>query len=824
MYANILLPLSLAEHYLYEIPDALVGSAAVGMRCLVQFGPKRFYVGIIASLQEDSLGIDKEKIKSILSLPDDHPIVSPEELISWQWTANYYLATIGDVLCAALPLTLIPESETSVYLHYDRLDDLELSEEEALLIERIPLIKGNKLNFDALLSYIGKGCKLRSFDTLLDKGFFSIEEEINRVQKKIGARFLALSNDYCTEEALLQLENTLRKQPARLRLFHRFLELQAEDEEGIEAFVSEEKLISGDAARKNVLRLMLRSGIFREIYLQKKTPQYRNKRPLEEVSPLSRVQPTLFIAPDYSEELLFIGRQIRATIAQGKRVLLLLPQSNGLEGDAEILRQQLHLADEPIYLYTSNLSNRERAALRYRMFESDQPMLIVGSRTASFIPSNHLGLIIVAEEQDPFYKQQEPAPRYNARDLLIFRASQLGIPILLTSVTPSLESLYNVQQGKYVLIDNSRKMPVAPLSCIDMEYERSTKRLKYGSLLSLPLREELTKTLARGEKVIVLSSRRGFAPVMYCKRCNNSIRCSYCDVSLTYHSQTNRLVCHYCGYTIVPPTQCPKCNDLGNLAASETLEVRGFGTERIEDELRALFPHKSIVRIDADTLRGKGRKERMRQNLADGVGDIFVGTQQLVHFAPLEGIRLIAVTQLDQMLAIANFRTDEQIFNLLYQLAVKYPQAHLWVQTNDPKRPILTVFHEEEKEHCASTIPQRYSSFLMKERQLTLFPPYIRLINVIVKSVKESDVIEVAQSIFSRLSPISDCFSYVSAPITPYVSRIRLQYIRYIALRVAPQSSSKSVRYTLKKTLEEVRKELLSARRSRIIFDVDPQG
>ncbi|MBB6275951.1 replication restart helicase PriA [Porphyromonas circumdentaria] len=824
MFAHVLLPLNLEDSYLYSVPVEIANEVAVGMRCVVQFGAKRFYVGIIASLTEDNSEAKGKKIKPLISLPDKTPIVTQEEIDFWLWAAHYYMATPGDFLRASLPTTLIPESETIVYIHLDKAE-VQLPPDEALVVETLRRLYKNKIRFDLLLSNIIGTRKMKLFEALLERGILSVEEDIHKASNRIGTRCVGFTPAYRTEDAIVTLIDNLHRKPARLRLIQRLITLQEEENLSFGGLVPEKKLTLDKPSTQQLLRCLLADGILEIVYqTEPSSEKHRETSTSLEVN-LPVDKPTLYIASDYKEEMHYLGQHIRWIIASGKRVLLLLPQSTILDKASGSIQRELSLYNIPICLYTSTLSMRERAALRYRMMGTDDPLLIVGSRTASLLPAHLLGLVIVAEEQDTFYKQQEPAPRYHARDLLIARAQKLGIPILLSSVTPSAESCYNVAQGKYHCINATHPVRRASIEAIDLQYERSTKRLAYGKLFTLPLREAIEQRLQRGERTIILSALRGFAPYVFCNRCHESLKCIHCSVSLTYHKRRNVLVCHYCGYTISFPSECPKCSSVGDFASSEILELKGFGSERIEDELATLYPDVPITRIDVDTFRSKEQKQSLRENLEEAASSIYVGTQMLMHFPPIKGVTLIGVTQLDRMLSISNFRTDENVFNLLYQLSVKYPDARVLLQTSDPERPLLTLLQQEKIQDNGYTSSHAlFMEQLLEERCLTNFPPFVRLITIIVKATEEQDAALVVRQLSSSLQSYSSYFSAVSMPMKPYVSRVRLQYIRQITLRLQAKVSSYAIRSILRERINALRENSLEARRVRILFDVDPQN
>ncbi len=822
MFAHILLPLHLADSYLYKVPVELSEEVAVGMRCVVQFGTKRFYVGIIASLTDHDDDARGKKIKPILSLPDKKPIVTPEEIELWRWAAHYYMAMPGDFLRAALPSTLLPESETIVYIHWDK-TDVSLSLEEAEAVERLRCLHVKKMRFDLLLSTVIGARRMKVFNSLVEKGIFSAEEDIHRASHTLGVRSVGFTAFYRTEEAIAALLDSLRRKPARLRLLHQLLSLQDAKNLSFDGVIPEKELTQGNPSVQQALRHLISDNILEIVYRSPLVASQKTNETELSTELLPSDKPTLYIAPDYQRELQYIGRSIRSVIKQGKRALLLLPQSTVLEGALERLQEELGLPDVTTCLYTGTLSDRERAALRCRLMETEEPMLIVGSRIASLLPARQWGIIVVAEEQDAFYKQQDPTPRYHARDLLVARAQKLSIPMLLSSVTPSAESYYNATQGKYHCVDDGRDVPQATIETINLQYERATQRLRYGQLFTHPLQISLAQTLKNGGKAIILSAQRGFAPYVFCNKCNETIKCIHCSVSLTYHQSRRALVCHYCGYSMPFPRQCPKCSHFDDFATSETMELKGFGSERMEVYLAELFPDVVITRIDADTFRGKERKKKLRQELEEASSSIYIGTQMLMQFAPIEGVALVGITQLDQMLSISNFRTDEFVFDLLYRLAISYPKATVLIQTSDPDRPLLQYLRKGEGRTQGTLAYKSFMEKILEERCWTHFPPFVRLINVVVKAKEEADAQQTALYLSDALRQYTSLFVSVSAPMKPYVARVRLQYVRQVTLRLEAKASSSAVRRTIRETFTNLTHRFSEVRKSKVLFDVDPQ-
>lgn len=765
MQAKVLLPLALEKELNYRIPEAWLKTVAVGKRVVVELGKSQKRIGLVIEiipLEETT----EYELKDILEVLDEKPLVTEEEIAFWRFLSYYYIVSLGSILAVALP--------------------------------------------SALLSYTARG-----------KG----------ASQPQGEEVARLGKGFRTEEALRDVMGTLQGAHRQRHLLARFLELLPRD-------CSEGPLLSGSVPLKTLFADLPPN---KKTNLQATWQRLRSKhpslfevahRPLEQPSsspttppryqdstsqlPRDTTKPIIFWASNDDEQYHFIANEVHTTLRRGLRVLLLLPQSSSPECDEEYLRQLLNLPDVPIAILTGQTSSEKRLKLRQRLLETDQPLLIVGSRLATFIPSNLLGLIIIAEEQDLYYKQQEPSPRFHARDSLIFRASKLAIPILLTAVTPSLETLYNLHERKYHLIKHQPNAPrqAVDLEVIDLKRERKIGRLKWDKMLTKPLRDEISKTLNRGEKVLLIAARKGYAPYLFCTECGESLRCHQCDVSLTYHQARQRLVCPYCGYSTVATTDCPTCREKGLQTATNSLKQRGFGTERLEEELAHYYPHSSLARIDAETTIRKSDRKALKEQVRLGQADIYLGTTVVTRLTSLQEIGLVALPQLDLLASFPDFRNDEQLYTMLVRLAKRFPTAKLVIQTSDTQHPLLAQLQHSPLEKVLEE--------LLKERDLFGFPPYQRLIRLIVKETNRSIVEDAASLIAETLRSEEQAFAEVQGPFEPSVGRVKLYYIRHITLRLNPHTSSHYVRTTIHHVLAHLQQRYSYCRRVKLFFDVDP--
>lgn len=827
MWAKVLLPLALHEELLYTVPSSFQNQVALGKRVVVELGKRTTYVGIITELFSDESSLSKGdfELKSLLLVWDEQPIVSEEEISFWRFLSFYYLVPLGDILVAALPSSQLPRGTTRVAVDYEALRayNPEDSRDKAY-IRKLVDSKISSLSFSEFVSLLGGGAvtlfdKLRLLDILKD-------EKLEEVPiAATGVESYTLGKSFQSLDALEDVALSLKRAPAQKQVLMRFVELLPLDDEekpDLHSSVPVREIYEGDPLRREALRRLQAKlpDLFTLSYLP---PRLTHSPVVEELSnapsyfssaPLDPHKPTLFWAYDDAEQYAFIASHVKYTLSQGKRVLLLLPQSSSPEGEEIFLRPLLALQKEPIVSLTGQTSQKKRMEIRKLLLETDTPLLIVGSRLATFIPSKDLGLIIVAEEQDGYYKQQEPSPRFHARDSLIFRAQSLQIPFLMTAVTPSLETFYNVKAGKYNLIRQAEKqLPSPNIELIDIKRERQINRLKKDCIITQALQQRIEEVLSNKGKVLLLAARKGFAPFLACSKCGESIRCHRCDVTLTYHRYRNQLICPYCGYSTAVPSVCPHCLQLGE-AEQGSLKKKGFGSERIEIELQSYFPQEKIVRVDAETTRNKSDRKRLKEDILSHEANLFVGTTLITRLTTLRDIELIAVPQFDLLASYPDFRNDEQLYSLFVRLSRRFPQAKWVVQMSDIGHPLIESIRK-------NSLSETYEA-LLAERDFFHFPPYQRLIRLILKGRNRQELEEAANIYASALCKEKKAFLEVEKPIEPFVSRVKLFYIRHITLRLNSQCSSRFIRDRIREIIRELRKQYLLCRKVNLFFDVDP--
>lgn len=818
-YAQVILPLPLFSLFSYSVPEELDGRISVGSRVLVQFGRKKFYTGIVDSLTGESPG-DFE-IKSIMALLDEAPIVRYPQLKLWEWISDYYLCSEGDVFKAAVPTGLKPESETWISLNPDYVlpEGKHFSDKEAMVVELLEQEK--KLR----LSELEERLKIKRSSTLvskmLDSGILEIAESISTRYRPKTETCIRLTIPRDNPEQLNSVLDAVTRARQQEKALMAYLDLSHWMKGGESPLeVTRDALLERSGVSPSVLNAMREKGIF-ESY---KVSINRFNMPVEDIvslSPLSSPQIKALdsIREEWKEKnvVLFRGvtgsgkteiytHLISSTIRHGSQVLLLVPEISLTTQLTDRLRA---VFGSRLLVYHSRFSDNERVDLWKKLLSTNEPYLIIGARSAVFLPFARLGMVIVDEEHEQSYKQYEPAPRYNARDTAIVLAKMHGCKVLLGSATPSIESYYKATTGKYGLVELESRYDDSPLpevEIVDMRKQRK-ERLNKG-ILSIPLMEAANAALAGGNQIIMFQNRRGFAPVVVCKACGWTPKCQNCDVSLVYHKSTDSLHCHYCGFSMKQPHICPACGE-------NNVEVFGYGTERIEEEIIDGFPGARISRMDLDTTRNKNAYHDIITEFSNQETDILIGTQMVSKGLDFGKVKVVGVVNADTLLNHPDFRSNERGFNMLEQVAGRAGRRKekglVVIQTTDTDNEILKfVKHHDYKAYYEAEI---------KQRMALNYPPFSKLIMVYIKN-KDAMIVDSAAQLLS--AALRDVFGErVLGPEKPFISRVATYYLQQIMLKIENGASLSKVKAILRRIYESLARDP-KIKSSVLYYDVDP--
>ena len=818
-YVDVLLPLPLANWYTYSLPESLEGQVQTGSRVIVSFGRKKFYTALVANVHY--CPPEGYEIKDVTEVLDTRPVLLPQQFRLWKWMASYYLCTMGDVYKAALPSGMKLESETIVTANpdYEATTPLAPREQQVLdLLAQDPeqCITQLEKRTDATRNI------LPVINSLLAKGAISVKEELKRNYKPKTEIRVKLSPDCQTEERLHQLFDELGRAPKRLALLMKYLELSGffTDKASLRE-VSKKELLTRADATPTIFNRLVEKGIF-ETYLYEVGRLDREQTRTVAINPLNPAQQAAYdaILSHFREKNVCLlhgvtssGKTeiyihlIRQAIENGQQVLYLLPE---IALTTQITERLKRVFGGRIGIYHSKFPDAERVEIWQKQLRPEGHYdIILGVRSSVFLPFHNLGLIIVDEEHETTYKQQDPAPRYHARDTAIMLASIYGAKVLLGTATPSIDSYHNALAGKYGLVtlnERYKDIRLPEIRIVDIK-ELARKKMMNGPF-SPELLAAVRQALERHEQVILFQNRRGFAPMIECKVCGWVPKCKNCDVSLTYHKGLNQLTCHYCGYTYAVPRSCPACG-------SVELVNRGFGTEKIEDNIREIFPDAKVARMDLDTTRSRSAYERIIADFEAGKTHILIGTQMVSKGLDFDHVSVVGILNADNMLNYPDFRAHERAFQLMAQVAGRAGRRDkrglVILQTKSPDLPVI---HQV----VTNDYKQMYED-QTAERKLFHYPPFCRFIYVYLKHRKEDVVTQAADTLAAWLRTAFG--DKVLGPDKPPVGRIQMLFIKKIVIKLDLNMSGTKVRdYLL-----SVQRQLIEDERFRslvVYYDVDP--
>lgn len=817
-FVDVIVPLSIASQFTYSLPPELEGSVQVGCRVVVSFGVKKFYTAIVTKIHTtEPIGFETKSIEEVL---DEDPVLLPGQFRFWEWISSYYLCTPGDVYKAALPSGMKPESETTVVYNEDFEASESLGKNEQKLLDLLSADREQCVN--RLQKASGLKNILPVVKRLLDKEAIFVKEDLKRHYKPRTEARVRLVRREMDEAGMQQIFKELSRAKKQLAVLMKYVELSGWA--GRDTFLKEvtrKELLEKSGATTAILHGLVDKGIF-EVYFQEIGRLDCTETLTQPLNPLNEAQQRAYdaILRSFQEKNVCLLHGVTAggkteiyihliqqTINAGKQVLYLLPE---IALTTQITERLKRVFGGRLGVYHSKFPDAERVEIWQRQLGEKEYDVILGVRSSVFLPFKRLGLVIVDEEHENTYKQQDPAPRYHARSSAIMLASMYGAKVLLGTATPSVESYFNATTGKYGLVElteryKSIRLPRIELA--DIKELAHQKRMK--GPFSPMLVSEIRKALDNKEQVILFQNRRGFAPMMECHTCGWVPKCKNCDVSLTYHKGLNQLTCHYCGYTEPLHRSCPACG-------GTELNHRGFGTERIEDDIKRIFPEARIARMDLDTTRTRTAYERIIADFEQGKTDILVGTQMVSKGLDFEHVSVVGILNADIMLNYPDFRSYERAFQLMAQVAGragrKNRQGLVILQTKSPELPVI-------RQVMANDYEQLYYDQLA-ERQLFRYPPYYRLIYVYLKHRRE-EVLDLAAD-FMAEHLRSGLGERVLGPDKPPVARIQTLYIKKMIVKVEQTASMAKVRdYLL-----SVRQAVLEDERFRtltVYYDVDPQ-
>jgi primosomal protein N' (replication factor Y) (superfamily II helicase) len=818
-FADLLLPVPIPRLFTYRVPRELNGKILIGQRAIIPFGDRKILTGVIITVHQNPP--QDYEAKYIFDLLDDFPAVGDLQYKLFQWIADYYLCSVGEVMNAALPSGLKLSSESMVQLNpaFDPEETKhEFSEKEHILLDNL---RNDSMAYSEISKLLGVKQLYNILKSLVRKEAVILFEEVREKYKPKTERRVRLTPQYSAAHLLERLFEKLSSKPKQEAIVLKYLQLVPilQHPSSNTAGLKRSQLTEHES--ESSLKTLIKAGIFEEY--DTIVSRFGDEEEHTGVSiPLSPEQQHAFheIIKSFAthDTTLLHGitgsgkteiyiNLIKQAIDSGSQVLYLLPE---IALTTQIVRRLIKVFGKNVGVYHSKFSDNERVEV-WNGVLSGRFKFVIGVRSSVFLPFDNLGLVIVDEEHDPSYKQQEPAPRYHARDVAIMMAKMHHAKILLGSATPSIETYYQAQHNKYGLVALTKRYGEAKLPMIklaDMGRERRYKTAK-GDFSSL-LINSIHDTLSQKEQVIIFQNRRGYSPILSCEDCGWVPKCVNCAVSLTYHQYRNSLVCHYCGYRQPLPQQCVSCS-------STRLKTVGYGTEKLEEELQIHFPDTRIGRMDLDTTRTKSGYETIISDFEQGETQILVGTQMVTKGLDFDRVSLVGIFSADRMLHFPDFRSYERAYQLIMQVSGRAGRREkpglVIIQTSNPEHPLL------------QTILNRDAAYFYREqitdRQLHAYPPFTRLIELTVKHLDKKQTIKTADGLARALRDALPAVR-ILGPADPVISKIRNQYLMTILVKIPRQqgdlAKTKSI---LLRCVNEILKEKES-RNSRIVIDVDP--
>lgn len=774
MYVEVIIPLALPKNYTWAVPAHLQQQVQPGVRVEVVLGKQKKYAGIIKKIIHQAP--DRFKPKEIIQVLDSSPIVHQQQLQFWEWIAAYYLCSEGEVMQAAVPANLKLSSESIlVWNEGGNYTTDQLTDEEYIVTEALELKRELKLSEVQHLLDVTHVYPV--IKRLIEKDVCYVWEELKERYKPKKEKYVLLQDAFKDESKLEDLLNNWSRAPKQMELLLAYLHLQQTQHE-----VTQTDLLKKANASSAQLKGLIEKQVLKvesknidrlqrsktDIHINFALSPAQEKAKAEIAHCFTNKDVCLLHGITGSGKTQIYIQLIEAQIQQGKQVLFMLPE---IALTAQIIRRlEAHFGGH-IGIYHSKFNDNERVEIWQKVCNNELKV-VLGARSAALLPFANLGLVIIDEEHDPSFKQQDPAPRYQARDAAIFLANLFKAKVLLGSGTPSLESRYNAAQQKYGYVTLTERFGEGELPTIEIvDMKPYLKGKAEAVLISPALQEKIAATLAQNKQVILFQNRRGYAPYLICQTCGWIPQCEQCDVTLTYHKAKHKLACHYCGTTYPPIQTCVACG-------SHQFVQRNFGTEKIEEAVLELFPDASVARMDHDTVKGKHDHDTIIRQFEDQKIDILIGTQMVVKGLDFAHVNLVGIIDADGLLSFTDFRVNERGFHLMEQVSGragrKDAHGQVVIQASNLQHPVLKAVQQHAYEAMYQTE--------LESRQHFSYPPFSRLIRIIFKNRHEHIAEEAAHHFCNGLHTYLG--KYLSGPSQPVVNRVRNQYIWEVLLKI----------------------------------------
>ncbi len=824
-YADVLLPLPLPGYFTYRLPSELEEMTGTGKRVVVQFGKRKIFTALVRRIHDKKP--ETYDAKDILSVIDEYPLVHEIQFRLWEWMADYYMCTPGEVMNAAIPAGLKLASESVISLNTEAdLSSVVLNDREELVVEA--LLAQKKLDVSTIAHIVDLQKIIPLLNNLIEKGLITTQEQLVERYRPKMETCVRMHLTYRENEELLRdvFDNLGKRAFRQLQLLMSYINLSRNLYQR-EVEVRKADLLKSIGASPEALNTLVKKGIL-ELY-EKEASRLNaedasaspddiilsdhQQKAIDNISQqLQEKEVVLLHGVTSSGKTEIYIKLINETLIEGKQVLYLLPE---IALTSQIINRLRKYFGERVGVYHSRHNENEKAEIWYHTLNREVPErtgkydVILGARSALFMPYVSLGLVIVDEEHDTSYKQYDPAPRYNARDTAVYLAGLHGAKTILGSATPAVESYFNAWRGKYGIVRMTERyggisMPEILVANIKEETRNRTMKSHFSSLLL----NHIANALKNKEQVILFQNRRGFSLHLECDACAWIPMCKNCDISLTYHKKEDHLKCHYCGYSVRIPDKCPQCG-------SARVLMKGFGTEKVEEELGILFPETNIRRMDLDATRTKHAHSRIIAEFEERKIDVLVGTQMVTKGLDFDNVSLVGILNADNMIRFPDFRSHERSFQLMAQVSGragrKGKQGRVIIQTYDPDHEIIRFVKENDF--------QGMYNAQLNDRNKFHYPPYHRLILIKLKHRDHNLLNQAAKEFADNLRIIFG--KRILGPEYPLVSRIKNLYIKQVMIKVERQTPPGPIKHELMKKVDEFQKNQ-KFRQVRVVIDVDP--
>lgn len=819
-YAEVLLPLPLTGFFTYKVPDMMAEAIRPGCRVVVPFGRTKFYTGIVAGLTpRRPEGFETKEISQLL---DSEPIVRHPQMKFWEWIADYYLCSAGEVFRAAVPAGLKLESETVVEVNPDFEEDPgdRLSERDLLVMNAV-----RRVPKKATLAAVARETGFRNTSAivarLVERDALMVSENLVERYKTRKIEMVEMAIERGDSAALHAAFDSVKGAPKQEKALLTLIELSGFMRQGSDLCeVTRADLLDRSGVTSPIIIALENKGIVRrrKKEVSRFAPVSKATMPMPELTD-SQCEARDAIIKSWGEKditllhgvtssgktevyISLIDRMLRS----GRQVLYLVPE---IALTTQLTTRLQRVFGPKVIIYHSRFSDSERVELWRRLLTTHEPLVVLGARSALFMPFASLGLIIVDEEHESSFKQQDPAPRYNARDAAMVLAGMHGAKTLLGSATPAVDTYYKALTGRFDLVSLTERYGGSELPRVEIvDMAKARKKREVSGAFSLQLRRLINDAASADRQTILFLNRRGFAPMARCKMCGYVPKCENCDVSLTYHHGIDRLVCHYCGTPYDLPRVCPACREPG-------LEIIGYGTERIEEEIAASFPDIPVARLDRDTTRNKDDYERIIDEFSAGKDKMLVGTQMVTKGLDFGRVSVVGVINADATINQPDFRSAERAFNMLEQVAGRAGRRGddgvVAIQTYTPSHPLFGFL-----------VSHDYVGFYnheIEERRLYNYPPFTRIINIYLKHREQGRLHVLAGAYGRRLRELFG--NRVFGPEEPHVARIKQMHIMRIMIKIETEASMKKVKHILRETYLEM-DAARALNGAQVYYDVDP--